>query len=56
MDFEQDYDFTDDDSKSNKQKKFEARRKIEDWTELRRLRNELGLISGDFGAELGDIY
>ncbi len=56
MDFEQDFDYGEDDSKSNKQKKFEARRKIEDLAELRRMRNELGLMGSDLCAELGDIY
>lgn len=47
-------DYKDEDSKSSKQKQYEARRKIEDWAEIRRMRSELGIM-GDLGAELGDI-
>lgn len=44
-----------DDTKTNKQRKFEARRRIEDWSEFRRMRDDLGWMD-DFDADFGDIY
>lgn len=45
----------DDDSKSGKLKRYQARRKIEDWTEYRKMRDELGWMD-DFDTEFGEVY
>jgi hypothetical protein len=44
-----------DESKAGKQKRYQARRKIEDWAEYRRMRDELGWMD-DFDTEFGEVY
>lgn len=43
------------DTKTSKQRKFEARRRIEDWADYRRMRDDLGWMD-DFDTEFGEIY
>lgn len=49
------YSAKDDDSKSGKPKRYQARRKIEDYAEFRRMRDELGWMD-DFDTEFGEVY
>lgn len=44
-----------DDSKTGKQKRHKARRKIEDYAEFRKMRDELGWMD-DFDTEFGEVY
>lgn len=44
-----------DDSKSGKQKRYKARRKIEDYAEFRKMRDELGWMD-DFDTDFGEVY
>ncbi len=44
-----------DDSKSGKEKRYKARRKIEDWAEYKKMRDELGWMD-DFTTEFGEVY
>ena len=44
-----------DDSKSGKPKRYQARRKIEDYAEFRKMRDELGWMD-DFDTEFGEVY
>lgn len=43
------------DTKTSKQRKFEARRRIEDWSDFCKMRDDLGWMD-DFDADFGDIY
>lgn len=43
------------DSKQEKQKKYQARRRIEDWAEFRKMRDDLGWMD-DFDTEFGEVY
>jgi hypothetical protein len=43
------------DTKTSKQRKFEARRRIEDWADFRRMRDDLGWMD-DFDTEFGEVY
>lgn len=46
---------SEDDSKTGKEKRYQARRKIEDWVEYRKMRDELGWMD-DFTTEFGEVY
>ncbi len=48
-------DAEDDDSASGKEKRYKARRKIEDWVEYKRMRDELGWMD-DFTLDMGEVY
>ena len=45
----------DDESKAGKQKRYQARRKIEDWADFRKMRDELGWMD-DFDTEFSEVY
>ena len=61
MDNSSDFDSEDgetlieEDTRTSKQRKFEARRRIEDWSDFRRMRDELGWMD-DFDTDFGEIY
>lgn len=42
-------------SEASKEKKYAARRKIEDWAEFKRLKSEHGWMD-DFKADFADVY
>ena len=44
-----------DDSKTGKQKRYKARRKIEDYADFRKMRDEHGWMD-DFDTEFGEVY
>jgi hypothetical protein len=44
-----------DDSITSKEKRYRARRKIEDWVEYKKMRDELGWMD-DFDLDMGEVY
>lgn len=58
MEYEMDNDgvaLDEEDTKTSKQRKFEARRRIEDWADYQRMRDDLGWMD-DFNTDFGEIY
>ena len=46
---------SEDDSVSGKEKRYKARRKIEDWVEYKKMQDELGWMD-DFTLDMSEVY